>query len=218
LVNSGLLFGRVLTSGLPMKDQIRLRRCARLGTKSIIIPLFVFVIIVLQSQAVAAHVVGAASTRLLSEPNRVFAQAGSTGAFVAKQGKSISGGQDTDQPRRTERARPRRTEGVSSPSSERKQRQSRAKASSPVRYDGTWSGVSTGTCIGQYKWTVQVHNGIMSGSGADGRISPDGAANGIMTSVLGTRYDFRGHLSLSQASGTWTRPDGCSGNWTATKT
>jgi hypothetical protein len=168
------------------------------------------------SGAIAAPVVadGVARNTLQSspKPNRMFAQAGSTGGFVGKQGKSSSGAQDTGRPHRSERAH--RSEGGTSHRREHRQSQPRATAS--FRYDGTWSGANTGSCIGQYGWTIHVLNGIMSGGGTAGHVSSGGAASGTMN-VAGTVYSFSGRASSSQASGRWTRPDGCSGNWTASR-
>jgi hypothetical protein len=172
-------------------------RCTGFATRSAIVALS-FVLVVPARSAGLPDVVRADGSRP-PESSGLLAQAGSTGGSVAKQGKSVSGDQDADQPRGPK---------------EHKPPQPRTKAKPTASYEGTWHGVSSGRCISDYRWTVQVRDGIMSGSGAEGHVSPGGATIGTMT-VVGTKYSFKGHaVGPSQVAGTWTRPDGCSGTWT----
>jgi hypothetical protein len=182
--------------------------CTKITIRSAVMSLLVLLVVDIPSGAMAAQLVAGSDRQLLPEPNRVFAQAGSTGGILGKQDKSVSGDQDTDKPRRRERA--------SSQRRERNQPEPRAMAS--LRYDGAWRGASTGSCIAinPYNWTVQVRNGIMSGSDTDGRVTSGGALTGTMI-VFGKTYKFHGHMGSSQMSGTWTRPDGCGGTWTGSK-
>jgi hypothetical protein len=178
-----------------MLDQIR---CTGFASKSAILALS-FVIVAVAQSAGAGPALLPDNIGPLPESSRMLAQAGSTGGVVGKQGKSVSGGEDAE-PTRSAR--------------EHKQPEPRAKSRSPASYEGTWHGVSTGPCIHDYTWTLDVRNGIMSSSSAEGHVSLGGTTNGSMT-VLGTRYVFKGRpVSRSAIAGTWTRPDGCSGKWT----
>ena len=107
--------------------------------------------------------------------------------------------------------RSRNTKRVSSKNS-----QLRAETGSLLGYNGTWSGVSTGHCIATWNWKIEVNNGNISGNNISGHVSRGGSANGSMI-VFGTRYNFVGHMSLNQATGTWTTGGNCSGGWTAAK-
>lgn len=84
-----------------------------------------------------------------------------------------------------------------------------------VSSNGSWSGASTGPCIPTWPWTLQVSNGVISGSGTNGHVSPAGVWSGKMV-VLGTAYNFVGQTSGSRASGTWKSVE-CSGRWSANK-
>ena len=144
---------------------------------------------------------------LLLNPSTALAQAGSTGGNIGKQDKSVSGGQD-------ESARPR----VAKKPPAKPSRSAPARGESgPSAASGSWKGVSTGSCIPDWSWTLQVSNeGIITGSGTTGRVGRGGAGSGTMT-VLGRDYNFAGHFGPSSGSGTWKRNDGCSGSWTGTK-
>ena len=92
----------------------------------------------------------------------------------------------------------------------------RAETGTPAA-SGAWTGVSTGGCIPNWRWTLQISGeGIITGSGATGHVGRGGAGNGIMR-VFGKNYYFVGHFGPSTGSGTWKRDDGCSGSWTGTK-
>jgi hypothetical protein len=56
---------------------------------------------------------------------------------------------------------------------------------------------------------------VISG-GATGLVSRNGAVKGNAV-VLGMKFDFVGHFRGRQASGTLVGPNGCPGQWTATK-
>lgn len=137
-----------------------------------------------------------------------FAQPGTTGGTIGNREKSVSGGEE-DAGRRA----------ASKPSARRASQPSRRGEGTATRgasFDGSWAGVSVGPCIGKFGWTLQVSNGIISGSNTSGQITRSGATNGDMV-VLGKHYIFRGVSRPSgQASGTWTSPT-CSGSWTAVR-
>jgi hypothetical protein len=142
---------------------------------------------------------------LVLAPRGALAQAGTTGGNIGKPEKSISGGQD-------ESAKPRAAKKTSP-----KPSRSAPAATGPAAASGAWKGVSTGSCIPDWSWTLQVSNeGVITGSGTTGHVGRGGAGSGTMT-VLGRDYNFVGHFGPSTGSGTWKRSDGCFGSWTGTK-
>ena len=167
-----------------------LMRFAKLASKSVIRPLQFLIAIA-----------------ILFEPDTALTQAGSTGGNVGVPDKSVSGAQD-------ESAKPLRAQKASP----------KPSRSAPVRTEtgapaasGAWKGVSTGGCIPDWTWTLQISGeGIITGSGTTGHVGRGGVGNGTMT-VLGKNYYFVGHFGPSTASGTWKREDRCSGRWTGTK-
>jgi hypothetical protein len=142
---------------------------------------------------------------LLLAPDAALAQAGSAGGNIGKQDKSVSGGQDTNAPPRApKKASPKPGRGA-------------ARVESSPGASGSWKGVSTGKCILDWSWTLQISSeGIITGSGTTGHVGRGGAGAGTMT-VLGKDYHFVGHFGASTGSGTWKRNDGCFGSWTGTK-
>lgn len=137
-----------------------------------------------------------------------FAQAGSTGGTVGNHDKSISGGGEETKHR-----------AVRKPPATRASRppRRREQAAPLGSFDGSWAGMSIGTCIGQFDWKLQVSNGVISGSGTTGQIARGGATNGDMV-VMGKHFLFKGVTRTSgKASGTWTSSPNCSGSWTAVR-
>ena len=135
-----------------------------------------------------------------------FAQVGSTGGTVGHRDKSISGGEEETRPR-----------AVRKPPATRASQPPRRKeqAATPGSFDGSWAGMSVGTCIGQFAWKLQVSNGVISGNSTTGQIARSGATNGDMV-VMGKHFLFKGVTRASgKASGTWTSSPNCSGSWTA---
>ena len=146
---------------------------------------------------------------LLLAPHGALAQAGTTGGNIGKPEKSMSGGQD-------ESAKPHAAKKTSPKPSRSAPAPARA-AAGPSAASGAWKGVSTGSCIPDWSWTLQISSeGIITGSGTTGRVGRGGAGSGTMT-VLGRDYNFIGHFGSSTGSGTWKRKDGCFGSWTGTK-
>jgi hypothetical protein len=133
-----------------------------------------------------------------------LAQAGSTGDTIGKQDKSISGGgAEADKPRAKSHATYRASTGP----------RSEARSGSA---DGTWAVSATPSCLPAWTLTTSVSNGVISGGGATGQVSRAGAVRGNAV-VLGFKFDFVGHFRGRQASGTLVGPNGCPGQWTATK-
>jgi hypothetical protein len=156
----------------------------------------------------------AAPTALAEDPALLVAQAGSTGGTLGKEEKSASGGERTYAPKKVPKA----------PSATRRLRggpPAKPMTASLALFDGTWAGVSTGPCILRWTWSLQASNGVLvgaSGANLTGQVNRSGAATGTMV-VLGSHYDFVGHMNESEASGTWVDPGprGCTGTWVATK-
>lgn len=139
----------------------------------------------------------------LSGGSLVFGQAGATGGTIGKTDKSVSGGEEAS---REPRAKSHATYRDSvAPRSE-------VRSGSP---DGTWAVSATPGCLPSWTLTVSVSNGVISG-GATGQVSRAGAVRGNAV-VLGFKFAFVGHYRGGQASGTLVGPNGCPGQWTATK-
>jgi hypothetical protein len=135
---------------------------------------------------------------------------GGTGGSLGQTNKSVSGGQPESAPAPHRQAAPR-------PSRSAPARSARVETGAVGSMAGAWAGMSTGSCIPNWTWTIQISSdGNMSGSGVTGQVSRGGTAMGTMT-VGGTSYNFVGHVSGRAASGTWTTAAGCSGRWTAAK-
>jgi hypothetical protein len=136
---------------------------------------------------------------------KAFAQSGATGGTIGKTDKSVSGEREVASPE--PRAKSRATNRTSAaPRSE-------ARLGSP---DGTWAVSATPGCLPSWTLTASVSNGVISGGGASGQVSRNGAVKGN-AAVLGFRFTFVGHYSGGHASGTLIGPNGCPGQWTATK-
>jgi hypothetical protein len=136
-----------------------------------------------------------------------FAQAGSTGGTIGNRDKSVSGGEEETK-RHAARKPPIKRASQPPRRGER--------AATLGSFDGSWTGMSVGPCIGKFDWTLQVSNGVIFGNNTSGQIARSGATNGAMV-VLGKHYLFKGVSRASgQASGTWTSPN-CSGSWTAVR-
>jgi hypothetical protein len=133
-----------------------------------------------------------------------FGQAGATGGTIGKTDKSVTGGGEaaSPEPRAKSRATNRASAGP----------RSEARSGSP---DGTWAVSATPNCLPAWTLTVSVSNGVISG-GATGQVSRAGAVRGNAV-VLGFKFGFIGHYRGGQASGTLVGPNGCPGQWTATK-
>src|ERR1700681_4182565 len=124
---------------------------------------------------------------LLLAPHGALAQAGSTGGNIGKPEKSISGGQDESaKPHTAKKASPKPNKSAPA-----------RTATGPSAASGAWKGVSTGSCIPDWSWTLQISNeGVISGSGTTGHAGRGGAGSGTMT-VLGRVYNFVGHFGPS---------------------
>jgi hypothetical protein len=99
-------------------------------------------------------------------------------------------------------------------------------ASARTIYDGVWSVVvaaQAGTCSGAYRYPVAIVNGYVRRTDAgDPSVNIYGrVGSGGRVSVQVSRGDQRAHgvgrLSRFTGGGTWTSPNGCAGQWEASR-
>jgi hypothetical protein len=147
----------------------------------------------------------ALSHLVFANASSALAQAGSTGGTVGKIDKSVSGGGEeaSPQPRARSHARDR--------APDRPRPEARSGSA-----DGTWTVSATPSCLPPWGLTASVSNGVISGGGATGQVARSGAVRGNAV-VLGMKFDFVGHFRGGHASGTLVGPNGCPGQWSATK-
>ncbi len=143
----------------------------------------------------------------------VVAQAGSTGGTIGVTSKTVGGSSDSGA-RSVQRSRPAKQPAKAHARAQSGEGRSGHSLSS---YDGMWVVTSIGSCGYKDSLNVSVSNGVMTGPGVTGQISPGGGVNGVV-SVLHLRMVFKGHASPNGGSGSWMRNDGCSGKWTSAKT
>jgi len=90
-----------------------------------------------------------------------------------------------------------------------------APRAASVNNDGAWSGMSSGPCIPNWKWTLGIGGGAITGHNVSGSVARGGQARGAMV-VFGKTYNFIGHFNGGTGAGTWKSAE-CAGSWTATK-
>jgi hypothetical protein len=146
----------------------------------------------------------ALSHLVFANASSALAQAGSTGGTIGKTDKSASGSREaaSPEPRAKSHAASRASVGPSSG----------ARSGSA---DGSWAVSASPNCLPAWSLTASVSNGVISGD-ATGQVSRAGAVRGRAV-VLGMKFDFVGHYRSGKASGTLVGPNGCPGQWTATK-
>ena len=97
-------------------------------------------------------------------------------------------------------------------------------ASARTVYDGVWSVVvaaQAGTCSGAYRYPVAIVNGyVRQVAGSDFNVYGRVGAGGRV-SVEVSRGDQRAHgvgrLSRFTGGGSWQSPNGCAGQWEASR-
>jgi hypothetical protein len=94
-----------------------------------------------------------------------------------------------------------------------------ASTAQAAPFDGSWSvSVSTrsGRC-GNHQFGVFISNGVISGSGASGRVTSSGSVSVSVSGAPGSAHGS-GRLSRNSGGGSW-RGSGsqgsCSGSWSA---
>jgi hypothetical protein len=146
------------------------------------------------------------------------AQSGSTGGSIGNDEKSLSGSRAT-QPRAVEREKParrRKPRAESEDASRRVSRKSGSGSRSGGNFDGAWVARSQGCSGGGTTERFTISSGRISGELSSGSVSPDGSTTSG-GSVSGLSWNSSGRFSGSSGSGTFSRSDGCSGTWSASK-
>lgn len=148
-----------------------------------------------------------AALGILCSPSLSLAQ-GSAGGSIGNDDKSVSG------------SRPARAVEPSRPAhhSRPEPRHTRRSGGGSGNFDGAWSISSRGTygCTDTFSETVVVTSGKMIGNYGTGSVSSSGGVRGS-GNYSGIGVTSRGHFSGRGGSGTFTRSDGCTGTWTASK-
>jgi hypothetical protein len=86
-------------------------------------------------------------------------------------------------------------------------------------FDGTWAEVIVGgnkVCDVVVNSSFTVTNGHLSQRNSSGEVSPNGSASGTVN-ANGVSGTWTGHFSGNNASGRFTRTDGCVGRWSAVR-
>jgi hypothetical protein len=131
---------------------------------------------------------------------------GSTGGTIGKTGKSASG---------TQSARPEQPARTRKPAAGRRPASSGGGAGTVSAFDGQWTFVATGCGAGMRQGVISGAR-ISIGDGG-GHVSPNGAMRVSFTTMSGLSQTAVGRLSGNAGAGTYSRPNGCTGNWTATR-
>lgn len=131
-----------------------------------------------------------------------FAQ-GSTGGTIGKTDKSLSGSG----------AEPERAVPSAKPQSSARPAPAREGGGSASKFDGTWTFVATGCGAGTKQGTIS--GGRISIGDGGGSVGASGAMRCSFTTMSGVTQIAVGRLSGTAGSGTYSRPNGCSGSWTA---
>jgi hypothetical protein len=144
-----------------------------------------------------------------------LAQSGSAGGSIGNDDKSLSGSREA--PRTVEPSRPARRV---KPEPDEPRRASRGSggggAGGGGNFDGTWVSVAVGTSCGSATERFVISGGRISGELSSGSVSPNGATR-TGGSVQGLSWSSSGRFSGRTGSGSFTRSDGCTGRWTASK-
>jgi hypothetical protein len=144
-----------------------------------------------------------------------LAQSGSAGGSIGNDDKSLSGSREA--PRTVEPSRPARR---AKPEPDEPRRASRGSggggAGGGGNFDGTWVSVAVGTPCGSATERFVISGGRISGELSSGSVSPNGATR-TGGSVQGLSWSSSGRFSGRTGSGSFTRSDGCTGRWTASK-
>lgn len=143
------------------------------------------------------------------------AQSGSAGGSIGNSDKTLSGSREA--PRAVEPAKPTKASKpeADAPRASRKGGGGGSE-SSGGNFDGTWVAVSTGTPCGTASERFVISGGRISGELSSGQVSPSGATTSG-GSGGGISWHSSGRFSGRSGSGSFTRSDGCTGRWTASK-
>ena len=149
-------------------------------------------------------------------PGLARAQSGSAGGSIGNSDKTLSGSREG--PRAVEPAKPAKTSRpeADAPRASRKGGGGGGSESGGGNFDGTWVAVSTGTPCGTASERFVISGGRISGELSSGQVSPSGATTSG-GSGGGISWHSSGRFSGRSGSGSFTRSDGCTGRWTASK-
>ncbi len=143
------------------------------------------------------------------------AQSGSVGGSIGNDEKSLSGSREA--PRAVEPSKPQRR---AKPETDEPRRASRRGGDEGGggggNFDGTWVSVAVGTPCGSATERFVISGGRISGELSSGSVSPNGSTR-TGGSVQGLSWNSTGRFSGRTGSGSFTRSDGCTGRWTASK-
>jgi hypothetical protein len=129
---------------------------------------------------------------------------GSIGGTIGKTDKSISGTQSPEPPVSGGR-----------PDSDARRAPARGGGASVSAFDGTWTFVATGCGAGAKQGVIS--GGRISIGDGGGQVSANGAMRCSFTTMSGVTQVAVGRLAGVTGAGTYSRPNGCSGKWTARK-
>lgn len=161
--------------------------------------------ITLRGLSIAAMTMTVVAVAIGSTPG--FSQ-GSAGGTIGNDDKSVSGSRPA---RAVEPSRPTQRNRPAEP------RHSRRSSGGGGNFDGAWSISSAGvTCSDTFRETVIVTSGKLVGSYGGGSVSSSGAVRG-KGNYNGIGVTSQGRFAGRSGSGTFTRSDGCTGRWTASK-
>jgi hypothetical protein len=145
-------------------------------------------------------------------PAIAFAQSGSAGGSIGNDEKSVSGSRQT--PRSVEPEKPVRR---SKPEADEPRRASRKSGGGGGgNFDGAWVAQSVGTPCGAATERFVISSGRLAGELSSGQVSSNGSTTSG-GSASGVSWRSSGRFSGRSGSGTFSRSDGCSGRWTASK-
>jgi hypothetical protein len=145
-------------------------------------------------------------------PTIAFAQSGSAGGSIGNDEKSVSGSRQT--PRSVEPEKPARRSKPEADAPRRAARKSGGGGGG--NFDGAWVAHSVGTPCGAATERFVISSGRLAGELSSGQVSSNGSTTSG-GSASGVSWRSSGRFSGRSGSGTFSRSDGCSGRWTASK-
>jgi hypothetical protein len=141
-----------------------------------------------------------------------YAQSGSAGGSIGNDEKSLSGSRA--KPRAVESERPARHSKPRAEPAEPRRAARKSGGGVGGNFDGAWVARSQGCGGSSERFTIS--SGRISGELSSGSVSPNGSTRSG-GSVSGLSWSSSGRFSGRSGSGTFTRSDGCSGTWRASK-
>lgn len=129
---------------------------------------------------------------------------GSIGGTIGKTDKSMSGTESPEPP-----------VSLGKPGSAARRAPPRGGSASVSAFDGVWTFVATGCGAGAKQGVIS--GGKISIGDGGGQVGANGAMRCSFTTMSGVTQVAVGRLSGMTGAGTYSRPNGCSGRWTARK-